>query len=414
LILVSECGIDRPLGAFMVLLIVLHLAFIALCLWYAWLVWLMLRDESPNALIALLVVLALCGATHTAFTYDYPPGYYEDEIKDIYQAWDRLHGVAPLFSAGEGLGVSMVVYAIIQGVLWQFLPAWWAIRLHPMVCGMLVPIGAYAVVRAMRCRPPAAVCAAVAASLTPWALLYSRTSMGIEIVWHQLIVLWLIARAIWSDTLEERRWELITVISIGIALALLIYDYFAGRTVVYMIPLLVLIVPGRRAKLVVLAGFVLGLLLYVPATFYPSVWTYRGFGREGVESQSLWWWRTFRDAVRGFVYPIPIPEGGKSVSMGALMPIASIAGALGLFIQPWRRSFFVLVVFLCGIAPIVASGHVSTHRMLAAAALRALIGWQGITTFFSKDFWVIDGAWRISDCTQYQRTDRPVCYPDKH
>jgi len=45
------------------------------------------------------------------------------------------------------------------------------------------------------------------ASVT-WSLLYSRSSMGAEIIWHELIALWVLAQAL----------------ILGLALALLIFD----------------------------------------------------------------------------------------------------------------------------------------------------------------------------------------------
>jgi hypothetical protein len=112
---------------------ILDCAFAAICAWYAFVLWAMLRDEPITGLMPLLVVCAAAVVTHSIGIFKYPPGFYEDDITNLSQAWECFRGTGCLFAAAGGLGVAMAGYAIIEGTLWQLVPAFWAIRLHPRI-----------------------------------------------------------------------------------------------------------------------------------------------------------------------------------------------------------------------------------------------------------------------------------------
>lgn len=418
-------------------ILILGLAY--LCLWYATVLWMMLRHESRKTLFGLACILIATAATHTFRLYEIPPGYYEDEIKSIYQAWNRFTGEAPLFSGGDGIGVPMAAYAMIKGVLWQFLPAWWAIRLHSMFCGIILPAGVFGLGRAMRLSTEASFCSAIVASFTPWALLFSRTSIGIEIVWHQVICLWIVAQLAWSTAQRTLGQTVFAVISLVASIGLLMYDYYAGRMVIYMLPMLTLLVPTKRGKALVILGLVIGLATYAPALAYLSESTFRGF-RLGEEVARVPWelrLPALKNTLIAFVSPTLGSGGAMAPILVTAMPAAALAAAFGFFLQPWRRMAFLAIVFGWGISPSVVLGVVNSHRMLCAyvavalstaafvdaipgraarmavaVALSAVISWQGITTFFDPSLLDLKSWWTIpfSDCKTWQQSERPVCY----
>ena len=391
----------------------LSCAFLALCAWYAAVIWRMVRDEPFMYLAWLMMIVAGAVALRLVSTHDYPPGLYEDDIKNLLAAWMRFRGRHPLFSAGAGLGVSMAAYAITQGTLWQILPAWWAMHLHAMACSVLSVIGCYAIARALGQRGVVALFVAACVATLPWSVLYGRSTVGGEIVWHETIVLWVVA----TSMLEDRCGGFLTI-SLGLAIALLWYDYFAGRTVSYMVVTLLPVVPRKRWFEVML-GLLGGLALYVPATWYPTEWTYRGASISGFAPLSVWalnlkhvWW----------AFTGPYAQGAAmSIAAAATMPVVVAAGCAGIAVAPWRVRIFLLTVFIIGVLPAVATSVVSTHRMLcsyiavplaagmllnvvsgrrtqaiAAIAFSGIVAWQGIGTFFSPDFWAPPtGGWIV-------------------
>ena len=230
------------------------------------------RLIAPAARCLLLGAVVSAIALRVIYAYDYPPGIHVDEMVHLVQAWQRFTGRVPLFSVeNRGAGMPMALYAIVQGTLWQLVPAWWAIRLFGIVGGVLSVVGVFATARAMGRTTEGALLAAGCVSVLPWALVYGRSSMGGEIVWHECIATWALARCIW----RSGGWR--DAACIALALSLLLYDYFAGRALIWFVVVTVPLLRGRQRWLVA-AAVLVALVAYLPAMLYVSERTFVGLG----------------------------------------------------------------------------------------------------------------------------------------
>ncbi len=294
----------------------------ALALVYAVILWRMTRQESSLVKVLLLGIVLVATALRLVFTYDYPPGIYPDEILHLVRAWQRFTGQTPLFSASDGAGMSMALYAVVQGALWQFVPAWWAIRLFGIIGGILSVVGIFATARAMGRGTDGALFAAGCASVLPWALLYGRSSMGGEIIWHETIATWALARCIWHDG------DWTDAASITFALSLLFYDYFAGRAVIWFVIAMMPILRWRQRWLVA-AAVVIAVAAYVPAMLQASERTFIGFGGTGTAPAAEWIDRSLR-TLQSLARPVA-DDAGMSLPSAAVIPVLLLsAGVLGL------------------------------------------------------------------------------------
>ncbi len=375
----------------------------ALAFAYVVILWRMTRQESSLVKILLLGIVLVATALRLVFTYEYPPGIYPDEILHLVRAWQRFTGQAPLFSASDGAGMSMVLYAVVQGALWQFVPAWWAIRLFGIIGGILSVVGIFATARAMGRSTAGALFAAGCASVLPWALLYGRSSMGGEIIWHETIATWALARCIWHDG------DWTDAASITFALSLLFYDYFAGRAVIWFVIAMMPIL-RRRQRWLVAAAVMIAVAAYIPATVYASERTFVGFGSTGMAPPAVWVDRAVR-TLKSLATPAA-DDAAMSLPGAAVMPVLLLsAGVLGLLWADVRTKVYLVLLLVVGLLPcVVGYGFLSTHRMLAgfcatplasavlidvlprfrpviAGVALVIIAYQSTTTFFSDRFW---------------------------
>jgi hypothetical protein len=390
---------------------VLVLTVLALCL-YAYATWAMLRRETPRVLLALSVVVGIAAVLRSIYVHQYPFGLNQDEAKILIAAWQRLTGQERFFSYHGESGFHLPLYVMFHATVWTVASYWWAVHLYPAVCGVLAVIGAFAVCRALGQDALQGLFAAGCIAVVPWALLYSRTSVGAEMTWHELIVLWallqmLADRATWREAML-----------LGFALVLLIYDYFAGRAVLFFALATTPFMPRwRNAGFVVLAVAV-ALLCYSPAMWQPGPRTFTGLSMASESSvkidlhalperlplvlRALW-------QASASLCTLGLPAGASSPV------ILIILAATGIFYAPGRAAGVLLLLFVFGLVPIVLGGlegPISSHRMLmalcvpplaapyalgpirdklvrivVATALLAVIGYQSVTFYFSSDFW---------------------------
>ena len=388
---------------------VLVLSAIGIMLAYCAVMYCMLKAEKRAVWLALLLVMAVAGGLRVIFAGDYPPGLNGDELIHLLAAWQRFNGKLPLASVSPGAGMHMPLYAIVQGSLWwSGLTYWWAIRLWSLVGGVLSVGGAFAVLRAMNVRSHGALFGAGCVAVFPWSLLYGRVSLGGgQLIWHEMIVLWAIARLTWRDDPWGMPWAALT-------LGAVLYEYFAGRMLLWLALGSVVLLRTHRQRAYVLLGVLVAFLLYLPAMLQPADRTFLVFSRVGTGAHTV---ADLTDravvAIKALALPVA-GDAGMSLTGAAVMPVAALLVAgVGFLVATWRQRLFLCLVFVLGLCPMVAAqGPLSVHRMLVALpviplltgiavgrlpsrrwcyacafGLFAYVGWQSVTYFFSDNFW---------------------------
>lgn len=356
--------------------------FLALCCWYVAVVRAMLNIPAPTcyrawyrwrreilAAAALGIIVTAVAASRLYFCHFYPPGFYEDEIKDMHFARAAFNGDVSPFIASGGSGLPLLWYAITEGPLHYVVPTWWTIRLMPIVCGVLSVIGAYGVVRALGRGALAGLFAAACLGALPWAIAYGLTSMGGELIWHELIVLWVLALCVSDAALSP-----FVLVSGMLALTLLVYDYFAGKAVAWMLlPLLPALTRRWWVVVLLLAGTA---VLCVPMYLAHNPYMWVGFLPGHIMGSASPPAETTVDvilpnlqyALHSF-YRGPASTTG-SMSLGYVLntplPLLLLAGA-GWLVASWQVKWLLAVVFVVGLTPGVLTRHVTSHHIMMAA-----------------------------------------------
>jgi len=347
--------------------------FLAVVVVYASSVRRMIEDEKPTARCALAAVVALGFAMRFWRPYDYPPGLYVDEPMHLIDGWRTFTGEYPAFgSVPRGAGIPSTGFAIIQGALWSVLPGWWAIRLHPMVCGVLSVVGAFAILRTMGRSVAAASVAAGAMAVLPWSVIYSRSSMGGEIFWHALLVLWAILRGCGR----------IEFAAIVVGVTLLQYDYFAGRSVLPIALAWIIIMHRSWPRWrFCFAALTVAIVLYVPSLPLATERVTWGYSMDYTTPMADWWDR-FAVVVSATWRVIPGAFGWSGMTFPDFiwmpMPVI-IAAAAGLLAAGPRRASALLCMFLGGVAPaVVSAGGLSSHRLMVGLLAIPLLAGCGV------------------------------------
>jgi len=371
----------------------------------------LLREESAHAVLG---IVALCGVSlslRLVYTTDFPAGFNEDEPKLLACSYINLQN-HNLFTEGCTM-MPALLNVLFQG---QLVPAFgpnrWAIRSYSTATSVLAVPAAFAAARALGLAVAPSLAAGAFIAVLPWSLFYGRISIGGELTFHELLLLAALARFIWAGG----RWAELGIGGLG--LALLLYDYFCGRSMVAMPLVAAVLARGWRQRAGCLGVLALALLAWVPhlrthpenavsgtvvGLIHPSYFRdpLHIFSARLEETLRTLWtptalddWLTIRTAAQH-------PE----VILG-LAVVGVLVGA--------RRGLFLLAGFLIGLMPSVLSNslHPSTHRMqmafpfiaLAAASALDLIKWrlvcaavttiavavvgfQSVRLYFSDDFW---------------------------
>ncbi len=382
---------------------------------YVVVLWRLLRGESRLTLLLLGLVCAVSVALRLFYTTHYPHGLNEDEPNLLQSAMILLRG-------GKIFGESSVCIPVLLATLFEAQlvpilgPTRWAIRTYSLVTSVLSSAAIFGVARSWRVRLAPSLAAAALVAVLPWALLYGRTHLGGELVFHELLLLAALVRIIWADG----GWA--EVATGGFAQCLLLYDYWAGRAMVGMCLVAAVLARGRQ-RLLCLLIIVVALIGYMPYLQQRPTYMIRGLTDElrpevvahPIEDISH---RTIQ-TLRTFVFP-EANNGFATIQSGAMHPLLILAVAgLGVLLNPGRRALFLLAGFLGGIAPAVLSVNApSTHRMLmayvfiplavalaldrlrwrtvrvaATGVLVAVVAAQSLALYFSPGFWSKETGW---------------------
>lgn len=375
---------------------------------YAASLWWLLRRESVTTLLVLGVVTTGALALRLLFTNDYPAGLDEHETRILgcyltsYRAgrlFGDCFGAPTLFSGAFGV----VLFEVFGGL------SRWPMRGQALLTGVLAVPAAFAVGRALGLRVAPSLAAAAFVAVLPWSMLYSRLSLGAELVFHQLLLLAALARLVrqrgrWAETLMG-----------GAALCLLLYDYFAGRAMLGM-PLVAAVLARGYRRLLCLLVIVLALGGYAPylrqGSDYAGVGVTTVMQSEGGDPIGELRRKTAR-ALESLVRPVGV-NYFFTVEAGAMHPPLVLGLALLGALTGLRRGLFLLGGFAGGVAPTVLSSgaNPSSHRMLMAYAFIAIaagaafqsipwrrprgvavaaaalwVGMESVALYFSPRFW---------------------------
>jgi len=384
---------------------------IGIVLAYGGALWWLLRRETSQTLLVLLLVCSVASTVRLVYPLDYPTGLNSDEPKILACAMQALTLGR---WAGEGCtGLPELLNVAFQAQLVPLLGAGrWSIRLYSLVTSVLAVAAAFAAARSLGFRRASSFVVAVLVAVSPWAVFYGRVSIGGELVFHELLLLAALARLVrGAGGLPE-----VAIGSLG--QTLLLYDYFCGRAFLPISIGAAVLARGwrRLACLAIPAISVLAWLPYLWANpgnrFGPRGVVHAGFATDALPTLGTQLVAT----LRAFVTP-----GGENrfltICAAAMHPWSVVGLAiigLLLAVRRWRIAAFLLGGFALGIAPAVATegGAPSTHRMMmaypfvalaagcaidgirwaawrraAALAAIALFGFQSLRLYFSSEFW---------------------------
>jgi hypothetical protein len=325
--------------------------------------------ERPLTRFALLLIVLLGAALRLYRVYDYPPGLDEDEVKLLVNVCfhPNRFALAP-------------DVALIQCQLWHYLDTWWAIRLYPIACSILTPIGGFLVARTFGATKWAALLAAFAFAALPWSIIHGKVTYGGEVVLLLLLTLYACA----STLKGLAGWREAGIAALSTILLLL--GYQIGKVVI-PITMIALALSPRRGKLA--AGFALGLLLYLPtanALYHLEPATYQRnpavgplgilapyltvptAARDGIVAPASRWYANATTELAAFVIP-SADVNASTMSVPPLSPIPwpllVVALLCPVVIAGRKARIFWLVAFGACFAP-AALTAVTTHRMIAA------------------------------------------------
>ncbi len=384
---------------------ILSLAIVA---FYVWSVWRLLRHESREFHLVLLVIVILALALRLAYLGDYPPGLNEDEVKGLERGQVALNE-GTLF--GRGVEGPILLNALFMSQLLPLLgPVRWAVRGYSFVGGILACAVIAAVGRAMRLGRVASLVGAALVAVLPVFNFYSRVAWGGELTFHQALLLAALARLIWQN---GNRGDVVVG---GVASGLLLWDYAAGRSMLAMPILAAALASGMnslRCLLIPLGG----LLVWSPYLAGFWLWVRDQFGATldpGYHDSTL---TTVARKFVGALDALTRPRsrtGWMSIPSGATFPWLALGLAPLGFVRSWRHAVFLLGGFCLGLTPSLLSEGTapSAHRMLmaytfiplaiacgidavprprlrcwAAVSCVAVLGVLSVRSFFSATYW---------------------------
>jgi len=384
----------------------------AIALGYMASLWWLLRRESAPVLLAVLVLCGLSLCLRLAYTTNFPTGLSEDEVKTLAYAVQDFRGGHALNLGPEG---PLLLDVLFQAPLVPIVgPNRWAIRTYAMLSSVLSVALAFAVGRGLGLRIAPSLGIGALVAVLPWSIFYGRISLGGEMTFHQLLLIAAVVRLVWGGGGGAE-------VGIGgLGLALLLYDYTAGLSMLAIAPLAAVLARGRR-RIMCVAILILAVVAWAPYLQGPGAdsWKQQITGKVPVSFEEQFS-VTLQQKISGNLHALIYPSGRDAwltIRSAAMHPpIILILAVLGSFTGV-RRALFFWPAFLAAMSPSVFSeGSIpSTHRMLmmfpfiaiaAGCALNA-VRWrwargaitvatvlvaavQSIALYFSPSFWPPD------------------------
>jgi hypothetical protein len=352
---------------------------------YAASVWWLLRDQPRNTVLVIVLIAIAALAVRLAGTNDYPAGLNQDESWRLATAM-RLRRDGIVF-ATDGTHLPALLSIAFRAPLADvFGPTRWASRTYSLVLGALSPLAAFAAASALGMDVISALGASALIAVLPWAIFFSRVDCGGEMIFHQFLLIAALARIVWRGG----RWFDIAIGAFG--LSLLLYDYWAGRSMLALPVVASVLAAGwARGRCLAVAG--IAALVYLPQALRVQDAMLRhlephlGEGVVGVLAPKL------AHALHALVAPVA-GDAYLTISAAAMHPWLVLGAALIGVLWPPRRGLFLLGGFAAGMAPWVLSEGPSSHRILMAYPFVALAA-------ASAFGWIAGPRWRVATVTAF-------------
>lgn len=330
------------------------IASVIIAAYLASLTWL-LRREPANVLLALALIASVGVTLRVAGTHNYPAGWHQDE------AWRLAASIAAnregRVLTTDGSHLPALLSLVFRGPLAYVVgPNRWASRTYSLVLGALSSLVAFAAARALGLSVVAGLFASLLVAGLPWSIFFSRIDCGGELTFHQLLLISGLAGLVWG----QGGWRPAAVAALG--LTLLLYDYWAGRSMLAL-PLVAAVLASGRQRLWCLGVLTLAVGAYLPQFLTtPDAMLYHA-GTAPLSTFLL----QLRNALYSFVAPVAA-TGCLTINTMAQHPVPVLVMALLGVLSGWRRGLFLCTGFFIGLMPSVLSELVnpSTHRMLMA------------------------------------------------
>src|SRR5215470_7159967 len=310
-------------------------------------------------------------------SYRYPSGFCEDELHFFcqaaasYQIDSRV--TQSLFSFTDGVPTALQV--LFGAQILPFTTPRIAIRGYSCVGSVLSVLIAFGVLRACGVRAAGALTVAALVAVLPWSLLYGRTSQGGELVLHFYLLLWAVAVCCWGRSIAFAVWVG------GLALTLLFYDYYCGRTAPLLVLGATILAPTWARRLGLVAMVAMLAIAYAPTFMVVGLNNAGGVQFRGLGIPLLSSVGAGLAAVLERVPPIysglTAPTASvfwMSLPAAAVHPEALLflSGA-GLLAARWPVMLLLGGAIGVGFLPsLLATDVLSTHRMLLGCAALVL------------------------------------------
>ncbi len=341
--------------------------------------WWLLRRESPWTFVALALLCGLSLTLRLVLTDGYPWAIAEDEPKFLGCAVQAL--ARGSIASESCVHIPYLLGSLFQAPLVPYIGAnRWSMHSYSMLTGVLATPVLFAAARAMGLRTASSLVVGGLVAVLPWSLYYGRMIFGGELIFHQALMIAGLAGLIW------RRGGWPEALLAGFGLCLLLWDYWAGRSMVGM-PLAAAVLATGWRRLWCVAVIAIAFLGWYPHLATGPADANVGLSLEGGHGATVAGgfhpgyatapWETAKArtelAFRTLAEPVA-QESIFTMRSVAMHPVPLLAlAAIGL-LTGVRRGLFLLGGFVAGIAPGIASATfaISAHRIMMAYAFIAL------------------------------------------
>lgn len=376
---------------------------------------------------ALLALLLLAVAVRVVGLRSAPPGFSQDEVVSLVDAWSLLHtgrdhlgNWLPL-GAQEALGdwISPLLTYLELPLVALFGPTPLAGRLVTAVGGALVAPCCYGVIRALGLPVPAALWAGLASALSPWQVFLSRFALPPSLV----LIGWMVC--VWMALRFVQRGDRDAALMLGLMAGVWLYAYPTMKLAVPLLVAFAVVVAvvrygGRGVRCWLPGGVVLtlfwlpfvGVTLFNPAS--STRWNQAALRADSLVGWLMAWWDGYRSyAGWGFLFfsgdgdPIHgVPGWGMEPLVLAPLLVLGVGALVWGCAGRWRASSQVVRSFagdwwlIAGalvIAPLPASlTNINPHafRAGAVAPLCSVLAGVGVAVLWRAVCGVQHRWWR--------------------
>lgn len=340
----------------------------------------LLRSEVRSVLVLLLLLVTLASAL---WAYDFPPLHADEGLTIECSAEDYEAG--RLFDDNCNKLPSLIHMLFELPLVHVFGPDVVAIRAYSFLGFAASLAVTFGLIRIMGGTVVAGLWGAAILAIIPGNVFHARLYQGGELLLNQLLLLTVLATAIWRKVKPVDVWIGAVVFGLGF------YTYFSSRSMT-LVPLVAFVLArGWRNRAACLLVFALGFACALPLLLTENELRWTGlkwFGALATEAtdatQDRYWPLVLRfyDAVSSTW----APTGNShwlSTASGGMHPVIVLLLAVAGLSRGLRASLFLAAVFVAGLTPAVFGygEGTSTHRLTMAYAILPVAAALGLDLF---------------------------------